>query len=160
MTVRSLTIAGAVIRVFPQARFLQVEFENGTAAPAAPSDDAGSWERARALGHDDLFIACVRHELSHCLVSKAMGKDVSPTLRGAALKRSGLGSYCKFWAFEEQCCFSLDSYAMTGQWKRWLEPLGFNTGTYLDCLGWHLGSSEAVTKLADELDRLAVEALE
>lgn len=137
-------IGAATIRVFHETQYLDVTFEDGTQAVAAANYDQASIDRATELGHADQWSACVWHEIGHCVASLAMGSLVSKTLHGAAKKAAGIGGYCKYWAWEERVVFSLTSYALTGQWARWLDTLGFNTATYLDCLGWHCGDVGAV----------------
>lgn len=147
----TIRIALQDITIDNDRQCLQVRFMDQTMTPAAPNRDAASLERAEALGFTSMWQATVYHELAHCLVSRAMGSPVSKVLHGDAMHRAGTGGYARFWAFEEQVVFSLCSYANGNPWKHWLECLGFNTGVYLDCLGWHLGSKAAVDALAAEL---------
>lgn len=147
----TLRIGVVEVRVFHASRYLDVTFPDQTQAAATPGTTDHDREVAAAVGLTDMWTATVYHELCHCIIDRTFHPAKS-VLRGTALKRAGLGDYAEFWKAEERLVFSLTSYAVSGRWKHWLDIFGgFNTGEYLDVLGWKLGGRVKVDELAEEL---------
>lgn len=74
----------AILQVWPNGRYCQTVFRDGTTVPAAPEDTEEYWERARSMGYSDPWLMCFEHEFLHSVLALAEGRAVSPTLWAVA----------------------------------------------------------------------------
>ena len=74
-----------VVRLWPDERYMQTRFPDGTFCPAVPVLNAESQARARSLGYgEDLARMSVEHELAHTVLAEAYGLPHSPALWAVA----------------------------------------------------------------------------
>jgi hypothetical protein len=67
--------------VYPESRFCETVFADGTSVSAVPEDNDAYRACARELGYgDDTWGMCFLHELFHSLLSYSQGRVVSPAL--------------------------------------------------------------------------------
>jgi hypothetical protein len=74
-----------VFRYFPEARYCETVFPDGTKVPAAPQDTDEYRAKSAAMGYGDPFDMCVHHEFLHTSICEAAGLEYSPALRAVAL---------------------------------------------------------------------------
>lgn len=74
-----------VFRYFPEARYCETVFSDGSKVPAAPQDTDEYRAKSAAMGYGDPVDMCVYHEFLHTALAEAAGLEYSPALRSVAL---------------------------------------------------------------------------
>lgn len=77
----TIEFRGCAVRVFPDSRYCDTTFPDGTSVPATPTND--DWYRtvARDLGYgEDTWRMCREHEILHTWLAERAGLPHSPTL--------------------------------------------------------------------------------
>jgi hypothetical protein len=85
----------------------------GLAPVDALPEDTGEYRaRAVSLGYGgDTARMSREHELGHALLAHLLGLPCSPTMRGIALRETGVGPFWPAWRDEEACVLALQRYA-------------------------------------------------
>lgn len=109
------------MRCYPENNYLETEFPGGYKVPASANDDEHSIRLAEELGYDgNTFQMSIAHELSHVILSEALGHLVSPTLYGVAVGRyAARPTYQQ----EEGMVLAMQKYTMLGEYSDELKPL-------------------------------------
>lgn len=103
------------LRVFPETRYVETVFRDGTKAPATRECELNNLSYAKHLGYPDCWTAVVTHEAAHTLVSERMGRLHSPTLWAVAHGyEPGTAPY-EARLYEEALILAIERYANTGE---------------------------------------------
>jgi hypothetical protein len=82
---QTMQFQGCTVRIFPESRYLETVYRDGTKVPAVPHNTEVYAGNARKYGYgEDTFALCREHEILHTFLAEKMGLPHSPTLWAVA----------------------------------------------------------------------------